>query len=278
LQEKQTQRRAQQQTRTGAAGAPEAPAVSVIVPVWNDAACLESLLSWLDGEPGPLEVIVVDGGSRDGSREVARRFPRVRLMESPKGRGRQMNAGAEAARGRVLLFLHSDTYPPRGAVASLPELLDRDRADFGAFRLRFEPPARLPQFLALLTRFRRYWTCYGDQGIFVRRPFFQRTGGYPEVPLLEDVHWLRVAGRLGRMTRCRRPAVTSSRRFAKNGSIRQTWRNFWILIRDLFGQDPHRLAEIYHRGRDPSEQPGRDAAAGAPDSSAPAALTGRHGR
>ena len=238
--------------------------ISVIVPVWNDRESLEALLPRLMEEPGSPEIIVVDGGSRDGSVEVARRFPSVRLVESQRGRGCQMNRGAGIARGDVLLFLHSDTRPSHGAIARLPELLASRGADFGAFRLRFDPPVWLPSLLAFFTRLARPWSCFGDQGIFARREFFRSTGGFPEIPLLEDVHWLRLAGKHGRMTRSPHTVVTSARRFEQMGCVRQTWRNLSILLRDLAGQDPAELAALYEKGYRadgvPGPQPGpRDA-------------------
>ncbi len=222
--------------------------ISVIVPVWNDRESLEALLPWLIEEPDSPEIIVVDGGSRDGSVEATRRFPSVRLVESERGRGCQMNRGAGVARGDVLLFLHGDTRPSRGAIADLPRLLDSRGADFGAFRLRFDPPVRLPSLLTFFTRLARSWSCFGDQGIFARREFFRATGGFPEIPLLEDVHWLRLAGKQGKMTRSPYTAVTSARRFERIGCLRQTWRNLSILLRDLAGQDPAELAVLYERG------------------------------
>ena len=234
--------------------------ISVIVPVWNDRESLEALLPRLLEEPGSPEIIVVDGGSRDGSVEAARRFPSVRLVESDRGRGCQMNCGAAVASGDVLLFLHSDTRPSRGAIAGLPELLDSREGDFGAFRLRFDPPVWLPSLLAFFTRLARPWTCFGDQGIFVRREFFRATGGFPEIPVLEDVHWLRLAGKHGRMTRSPHTVVTSARRFEQMGSVRQTWRNLSILLRDLAGQAPGELAALYEKGYRPDGVPGpRDA-------------------
>jgi glycosyltransferase involved in cell wall biosynthesis len=158
--------------------------------VWNDAACLRHLLELLKGEPGPIEIIVINGQSTDGTAEVASKYG-VRLLSVPRGRGRQMNAGARAARGETLLFLHCDTVPSFGAIAGLPDLLQSSGADFRAFRLRFDPPCLLPTLLALFTWFALPWTCFGDQGIFVDRQFFRKTGGFPEIPALEDVHWLR---------------------------------------------------------------------------------------
>jgi rSAM/selenodomain-associated transferase 2 len=221
--------------------------VSVIVPVWNDAACLRLLLQRLALEPGPLDVIVVDGGSTDGVERVVEGFPKVRLLPSLQGRGRQMNEGARAARGDTLLFLHSDTLPPLGAIIELPRLLATATAHYGAFRVQFDPPYLLPQLLARFTRLAKPWTCFGDQGIFVRRDFFEATDGFPEIPVLEEVHWLRTAGRLGKMIRSPQAVVTSARRFEKAGQVRQTLRNGWILLRDRLGEDPARLAKLFHR-------------------------------
>ena len=219
--------------------------VSVIIPVWNDASCLENLLNWLADEPGVLEIIVADAESRDHTAEAASSFPGVRLISSPRGRGRQMNAGASAASGDVLLFLHSDTIPPRGSIAGLPDLLMTRKADFGAFRVRFDPPVFLPQAFAWLTRFAFSWTCFGDQGIFVRREFFQKTGGFPEIALIEDVRWARTAAKMGRMTRSPHTAVTSARRFVETGTLRQLWRNGSVLVLDRLGRDPAALADVY---------------------------------
>ncbi|MBG99085.1 MAG: hypothetical protein CMN58_01920 [Solibacterales bacterium] len=227
--------------------------VSVIVPVWNDTPALDRLLPKLLAEPSVPEIIVIDGGSSDDCRAVTAQYPRVRFLESHRGRGCQMNRGASVARGDVLLFLHADTHPPRGAITGLSDLLANRHADFGAFRVRFDPPFWLPERLAFLTRFAFHWTCFGDQGIFAKRNFFLATGGFPEIALLEDVHWLRKAARTGRMVRSPHTAVTSGRRFAETGVTRQLRLNAKILVRDWFGAAPEHLATIYgiENERDP---------------------------
>jgi len=220
--------------------------VSVIVPVWNDASCLDNLLHWLADEPGVFEIIVVDAGSSDHTTDVASSYPGVRLISSSRGRGRQMNAGAAVAGGDVLLFLHADTIPPRGSIAGLSALLKARQADFGAYRVRFDPPVFIPQVFALLTRFAFSWTCFGDQGIFVEREFFQKTGGFPDIALVEDIRWVRAAVKMGRMIRSPRTVVTSARRFVETGALRQLWRNSCILVLERLGCDPATLAGIYH--------------------------------
>ena len=231
--------------------APARPEISVIIPVWNDVSALRITLDRLSIEPGAFEVIVVDGGSGDGSREYAESHSGCRTVLSDRGRAKQLNAGARAARGDVLLFLHCDTQLAAGAIERLPRFLHEGVADFGAFRIRFEPPFALLDALGLLTRLARPWCCFGDQGIFVRREFLERIGCYPEIPLLEDVHWLRRAACQGRMVRSPDVAVTSSRRFVEHGAVRQTLRNLWILIRDRFGYDPSELAGLYHGASSP---------------------------
>jgi rSAM/selenodomain-associated transferase 2 len=221
--------------------------VSIIIPVLNDAEHLRALLARLTQEAGDWEVIVADGGSSDETDDILAEFPKIRKTVTLPGRGRQMNAGARAAHGAVLLFLHCDTYAPPGAIAELPALLSSHNADFGAFRIRFDPPVWLPRVLALATRVASPWCCFGDQAIFVRADFFFATGGFPEIPLLEDVHWVRSAGKLGRMIRSPHAVVSSARRFKKVGTVRQSWRNLSILIRDLLGQNPAELARLYDK-------------------------------
>jgi rSAM/selenodomain-associated transferase 2 len=221
--------------------------VSIIIPVLNEAEYLRALLERLQQEPGESEIIVADGGSSDDTAGILKNYPSIQKTVTLPGRARQMNAGACRSQGEVLLFLHADTYAPRGAIAQLPALLASRNADFGAFRIRFDPPVWLPRLLAVATRLASPWCCFGDQGIFVRRKFFFATGGFPEIPLLEDVHWVRAAGKRGRMIRSPHAVVSSARRFQKIGIVRQSWRNLSILIRDLFGQDPAELARLYQK-------------------------------
>lgn len=221
--------------------------VSVIIPVLNEAEHLRALLARLQQEPGNPEIIVADGGSSDATEEILREFPKVQKTTTQPGRGRQMNAAARLAQGEVLLFLHCDTYAPPGAIAELPGLLTARNADFGAFRIRFDPPVWLPQLLATATRLASPWCCFGDQGIFARREFFWKTGGFPEIPLLEDVHWVRAAGKRGRMVRSPHAVVSSARRFERIGTVRQSLRNLSVLLRDLAGQDPAALERLYNK-------------------------------
>ena len=221
--------------------------ISVVIPVLNEEDNLKLLLPVLVSLETTVQIIVSDGGSRDGSRCVTDSFAGVEWVSGSRGRGAQLNRGASRARGDVLVFLHADTIPSPGAVEGVAELLQVHRAHFGAFRLRFNPPTWLPSTLAVMTAFASPWCCFGDQGIFCRADFFWVTGGFPETELLEDVHWVRRAGGRGRMVRSPRWVSTSSRRFQQVGGVRMSLRNLSILVRDLFGQDPARLAALYQK-------------------------------
>ena len=215
--------------------------ISVVIPVLNEHQSLPGLLRHLLAQPGSHEIIVADGGSTDGTIEAFAAFHGVKLVTCPRGRGAQMNTGARAAQGDVLLFLHADTRVPAGALARLEGLLRRnDSIQAGAFRHSFAPAdwrLRLVSFGNNL-RCRLSRVYFGDQGIFVRRTAFDRAGGFPEVPILEDVI---LCERLRRFTRgvlLDETVTTDSRRFLQHGVWRTTLRGVLILCRHRFGFSP----------------------------------------
>jgi rSAM/selenodomain-associated transferase 2 len=222
--------------------------LSVIVPVLDDAPHLATLLSNLDATCPGAEVIVVDGGSRDGSAEVAGRHLGVRLVSSRRGRARQMNAGAAHARGAVLLFVHADTVlPPDAGDAARGALADPAVA-YGRFDVRFDSARPVFRLIAALMNLRSRLTgvCTGDQAIFVRRAAFETLGGYPEIALMEDVELTRRLKRAGRLAALRLRVTTSARKWEREG-VARTVVLMWTL-RALYacGMGPDRLHRWYY--------------------------------
>ena len=211
--------------------------LSIIIPVYNEARALPVALAALGRARGHYEVIDDDGGRTDGTRAIARTFPRIRLISAAKGRANQMNAGARSARGEWLLFLHADTRLPDDALARIAALAANPRCEAGAFRHRFTQRHWLLWVVSVTHNLRCRVTrvFFGDQAIFVRASTFARIGGFPDVPMLEDVM---LCDRLRRVTR---PVLldafvrTVGRRFLAGGIVRTTWRALRILARHRLG-------------------------------------------
>jgi rSAM/selenodomain-associated transferase 2 len=213
--------------------------ISVIVPVLNEARILAAALAELLEQEGRFEVIVVDGGSTDGSYQLACEAAQVRCILSGQGRGTQMNAGAAAARGELFLFLHIDTRLPPGAILALQAAADAG-LQAGAFRHSFAGTDwRLRLISAahnLKCRLTRIY--YGDHAIFVRRDVFERVGGFPEVAVLEDVIFCQRLRTLVRAALLPQVVTTDGRRFLQRGVWRTTARALLILARHTLGMAP----------------------------------------
>ena len=215
----------------------------MIVPALNEARHIAACLASVAAQEGDADVVVVDGGSTDGTATLA--APRARVLAGPRGRAVQMNLGARRAAGDALLFLHADTRLPPGALAALRRALADPRVVGGTFTLRFEPETPLLRFYAWWTRLPLRLFHYGDQGIFCRRAAFDRLGGYLEMPLMEDVDFLARLARLGRVTLVPLALTTSARRFQRHGVVRQQLRNIVLVSLYALGVSPRRLERWY---------------------------------
>lgn len=206
--------------------------ISVVIPVWNEAKALPETLRTVSQQEGDFEIIVADGGSTDSTREIAARFPRVRLTSAPKGRASQMNAGAGVARGDWLLFLHADTVLPEGAIVRLNAASPVEDYEAGAFHQRFTGAHWMLRLVSWLhnTRCRLTGIFYGDQAIFVRRDLFVRLGGYPTVPILEDVLFSEKLKKATRPVLLDERVLTDSRKFEQHGIVRSCARVLVILL------------------------------------------------
>ncbi len=218
--------------------------LSIIMPVLDEAAGIAAALRAL----APLrargaEVVVVDGGSSDGSAGLARPLA-DQLLSAPRGRGTQMNAGAAAAHGDVFLFLHADTQLPDEADRLIRDGL-KGRA-WGRFDLRFDGGGLL-RLVALMMNVRSRLTgiATGDQAMFMTRAAFNAAGGFPPIALMEDVALSALLNRLGR-PRCLSARVTASgRRWRKHGVLRMILLMWRLRLAYAFGSDPIRLARQY---------------------------------
>jgi rSAM/selenodomain-associated transferase 2 len=198
--------------------------ISVIIPTYNEETALPETLRHLLRQPGDYEVIVVDGGSSDRTREILNAEPRVRLVTAPKGRASQMNVGARHATGEWLLFLHADTLLPVGALARLNALEADSAIQAGGFLHRFSGTDWRLRLVSVLDNFRCRCSriIYGDQAMFVRRTLFEQLDGFPDQPILEDVAFCAKLVRITSPVLLSPPVLTDSRKFVKMG----IWRSF----------------------------------------------------
>jgi rSAM/selenodomain-associated transferase 2 len=225
------------------------PVLSIVIPALNEAAGLEATLQAL--QPLRLrgvELVLADGGSSDATPMLAQPWVDA-VVDAPRGRALQMNAGAARARADVLLFLHADTrLPPLADVLVLQAVQRSDKgACWGRFDVRIEGRAWMLRVVAVLMnlRSRASGIATGDQAIFITRGAFERVGGFPEQALMEDIEISRRLKRLGRPACLRARVCTSGRRWEQRGvwrTIVLMWRLRWRYWR---GESPARLAEAY---------------------------------
>lgn len=222
--------------------------VSIVVPTLNEAALIESFLGQLRERAAEAEIIVADGGSTDGTAELAAALCH-RVVHANPGRAAQMNVGARAARGEILWFLHADATVPTECLNEIERIMGNPGVAGGFFRIRLprsQPIYRLTDgfahYAGLLLRMR----C-GDHGMFCRRSVFTEVGGFPEVPLMEDVEFFRRLRRCGRVRHSRKRIVVSPRRYETIGPGRLTFAYGLIATLYLFGAALPTLAMMYQR-------------------------------
>lgn len=221
--------------------------VAVVIPTLNEEAAIGTLLDAVRADAFE-EVVVADGGSVDATAAIARSRGAV-VVDAPRGRGPQQNAGAAAAAADAFLFLHADTLPPPGAADAVRRVLQDPGVAGGCFRLRFDRRGFLLDAYAACSVWESGLTTFGDQGFFVRRELFERTGGFPDQPFLEDVEFRRRLRRIGRFVKAPEAVTTSARRFAVAGPARQMARNAAILMLYRFGIPAERLVRAYPSSR-----------------------------
>ncbi len=227
-----------------------AESLSVVIPALHEEALIAGTLASVLRGPAvdAVEAIVVDGGSRDATAAAAAAAG-ARVIAAAPPRAVQMNAGAAAARGRLLLFLHADTRLPPGYAAEIRRTLARPTTAAGAFRLGIDGAGRGLRLIAGAANLRARWLRlpYGDQGLFTTQELFWRAGGFPPLPIMEDVLLVRRLRRHGRVRLAPGRVRTSARRWLAIGLLRTWLVNQWILAAFALGASPERLAAWYRR-------------------------------
>ena len=222
------------------------PALSIIIPALNEAHCIGATLDAVARVSGSVEVIVVDGGSLDDTLLIARTLG-VRVIESERGRGTQMHAGACATRGEALWFLHADTIPPVDAAVRIIEALKEPGVTGGNFDVRFDGARQAARFLTwLYPQLRRLGLHYGDSAMFVRRVDYERVGGFQSFPIFEDLDLIGKLRQHGRIVHLPATVITSSRRFEGRRSFALTFAR-WAALQCLYwlGVNPRTLGRLY---------------------------------
>ena len=217
---------------------------SVVIPVYRDADALARTLDATDWSG--VDVIVAATADDESLAALRRARPDVRWIDAPRGRARQMNAGAAAARGAWLLFLHADTRLPDGWRAAIDAADANPAVAAGCFRFALDSPRRVARLIELGVRLRvrALGLPYGDQALFVRRECFDVLRGFTDVPIMEDVDFVRRVQRAGVLIQSPLRAVTSARRWERDGWIVRTARHLMLIALYFCGVPPSRLARL----------------------------------
>ncbi|NER49269.1 MAG: glycosyltransferase family 2 protein [Symploca sp. SIO1A3] len=225
-----------------------AETISIIIPVINEATTIKKVLVRLSSIQN-VEVIVVDGGSQDETRTIAQSLG-VKVISTTAGRAHQMNIGAAAATGDILLFLHADTsLPPRFDIL-IRQTLQNAQTIAGAFELRIDAQLRGLRFIEKMVNWRsRFFAMpYGDQAIFLRAATFKQIGGFANLPIMEDFELMRCLKSRGKITILSASVLTSGRRWQKLGVIQTTLINQVVIIAYFLGISPDIIVGWY-RGK-----------------------------
>ncbi len=221
--------------------------LSIVIPTLNEEEHLGQTLEKVDRVPHG-EVIVVDGGSRDRTVEIAEKWG-ARVIRTEPNRGRQMNLGAREASGDILLFVHADTRLPENYSELIREALTDPKVVGGAFAWRVEPSTPFLRYLErnVAWRTKIFRMPYGDQAYFIRTSVFREIGGYADIPLMEDVEFIRRLRKIGKLAYIPHAVVTSPRQYQKCGPVRTALRNKLTLFGYYLKVPPERLSKFYYK-------------------------------
>lgn len=225
--------------------------VSVIVPTLNEAeniqaCCRAAQRSYGDGQ---VEIIIADGGSSDGTLDCVP--DGIRVVNAPRGRGTQMNRGAAAAQGEILLFCHADSKLPQGWREAVIQALRDPEVSGGGFQIAYLPPKGILHWVNRMKFHGRWFAVHGDRAQFMSRSTFDAINGFQEIPLMEDVEMARALHRRGRIVLMPERVLASSRRYLERGPLFQYLLSVWLMARYLFlNATPEDIARAYRSSRE----------------------------
>jgi rSAM/selenodomain-associated transferase 2 len=225
--------------------------VSVIIPALNEAQNIRQAVAAARRAYGPdeVEIVVVDGGSSDGTLDLVPGD--AKRIRAPRGRATQMNAGARVSHGELLVFCHADSQLPAGWREAVIAALGRPGVAGGTFQTSILPARGILHLRNRWTFAANWRFMMGDQVQFTSRATFDRVGGFPEIPLMEDIEMSRALHQVGELVRIPLRVITSSRRFLERGPVRQWLLNMWNMARYLYlGATPEEIARSYRSGRE----------------------------
>ena len=219
--------------------------ISVIIPTLNEAQNIEILLPYLKKLDDSIEIIVVDCNSTDDTIEKAKPFATV--IQAPRGRGVQMNAGARVASGDILWFVHADCLPHKDSVSEMRKALTDPKVVGGGFEYNLVHPSLFFRYTEFASNRKNHILklMYGDMGMFVRKELFHKMGGYKEIPIVEDMDFCRRLKKFGRIVIIPKRINTSTRRWQEEGVLKNLFRNYLLQIGWTVGVPPHILAKWY---------------------------------
>ena len=219
---------------------------SIIIPTINEEEFLPRVLTNLQKFSEEIEIIISDGGSTDNTIKIAESLG-AKVCNSKKGKGMQMNKAAQSSKGEVVIFLHADTFLPDDALYLINKFFFTGKIDIATFKMKFDSKNLVMKIYSWFTRFDSIFTTFGDQVIVVRRNFFNELGGFPNLPIFEDVEFFRKARKTTTIYKLPSFATTSARRFEKRGILKTQLLNGFYILSYFTGKNPENIYNTYFK-------------------------------